>query len=316
MSKSKGLDLKDTFDSSKKIDSISTKRNVDSKILKAYINVYNFLQTKVSDESVIPKLSNSILIDNWISNRNWLMIPPKDCFSREEALVSPYPNIWFYISEDLEKMESGLHWAQINSVDNFLNLLEPLNYRSVEKLKEAFKQLDKEYVIITQSKTHKKGIAPAAPADFEEVDKWYLHNFNDNIAKEILKSARKIREEGQRLREDGKVEWSVPTIQIEYKELSGDEYETLLEIISDYIKIIKVCHETLTHSQMKKIKRNLEKEFDYERIKKQYEQLKFLLKMKNITEEHFNKKVNELNEKIEQYNLTFNKNLELFREYK
>ena len=79
----------------------------------------------------------------------------------------------------------------------------------------------------------------------------------------------------------------------------------------DYIKIVKVCHDTLTQSQIRKIKRNLEKNFDYEKLKKRYDELKFFLKFKQITEEEFTKKVKELNEIIKNYNLVNNTNLDL-----
>ncbi len=306
--------IKDTFDSYKEIDSISNKRNIPAQIVKAYINLYSFLHEKINDETVIPKLSDSEIIETWISNRNWLMIPPKGCSDKDDALKSPYPNIWVYITDDLENMGSGLHWAQANSVDNFLNLLNVLNYKNLEKLKGAFSTLKKDYTIITQKKTHKKGLAIAAPSDFEEVKSWSLKGFNPNIANEILKSVEEIRVEGQQLRESGQVEWCVPTVQVEYNEFKANNYELLLEIVMDYIKIVKVCHETLTQSQIRKIKHNLEKDFDYEKLKTKYEQLKFFLKFNKITNEDFTKRVKELNEMIKNYNLINNSNLDLLEE--
>ena len=82
------------------------------------------------------------------------------------------------------------------------------------------------------------------------------------------------------------------------------------------MKIIKVCHETLTQSQIRKIKKNLDKNFDYDNIKKKYEELKFFLKFKKITEEDFINRVKELNETIKNYNLVNNTNLDLLEESK
>jgi len=305
------LGLKDTYDFCKRIDSISNKRSVSSEILKAYINIYLFLYERISDETVIPKLRDIDIIGKWVSNKNWLMIPPKDCYNKEEALISPYPNIWINLSENLDSMECGLHWAQANSVNNFLNLLDPLNHKSREKLKGIFSSLKRNYVIIVQKKIHEKGLAPVAPPDFKLYKKWESKKFSGETADEILKSVEEVREEGQQLRENGKVEWCVPTIQIEYKGIDGDNYKELLGIVIDYIKIVKICHETITLQQLNKIRRNLKKLFDYKKIKKQYEELKFFLRMGKITEEHFNKKINELNKMVKRYNLAFNKNLEL-----
>lgn len=280
-------------------------------LLQAYLNVYHFLYERISDETVIPKLKDSELIDVWISNRNWLMIPPKDCFNREMARISPYPNIWISISDNLERMACGLHWAQANSVANLLDILSSLNYRSREKLRNAFQNLKKDYTIITQRKTHQKGLAPAAPADFEKVKRWDLKGFNSDCADEILQSVEEIKEEGRQLRENEEVEWAVPAVMIELRGIRGNDYESLLEVVVDYIRIMKVCHETLSAVQMRKIKRNLKKEFDYAAIKRKYEELRFFLKFNRITKEQFNQKIDELNEMIKSYNLAFNQNFEL-----
>jgi hypothetical protein len=303
--------LKDTFDACQEIDSISNKRNIDPEILKAYINLYSFLHTKICDEAVVPKLSDAEIIENWISNRNWLMIPPKDCINRDQAQKSPYPNIWIYLTEDLEQMRSGLHWAQVNSVDNFLNLLDSLNHEYREQLKEVFKTLKKDYEIVTEKKIHKKGLNPLAPAEFEDVKTWHLKDFDSNVADEILTSVASIREEGQHMKDADLVDWCVPTIDINCKEFAADDYEQLLNVVIDYIKILKVCHKILTQSQMRKIKRNLEKFFDYEKLRKEYDWLKFLLNTNGITKDDFNKRVNEMNQKIIEYNLAFHENLEL-----
>ena len=304
--------LKETYDSCKKIDEVSNKRNIDPRVIKAYLNLYSFLYDKINDVSVIPKLSDKDLIEIWISNRNWLMIPPKDCSNREEAKSSPYPNIWINVDKNLESMSAGLHWAQIKSVYNFLTILDTLNSKSREKLQITFKSLNKDYRIKTQLKTHKKGLAPTAPSDFEDDRRWRLKDFNVTIVDEILNSVEKIREKGHILKEREEVEWGVPTIMIEYEKIKCNEYEALLDVIMDYIKIIKVCHETLTIAQIKKIKKNMEKDFDYPCLKKDYERLKFLLNVKVITEDHFKVKIDELNQKIREYNATFNKNLDFF----
>jgi len=107
------------------------------------------------------------------------------------------------------------------------------------------------------------------------------------------------------------VDWCVPTIDINCKEFAADDYEQLLNVVIDYIKILKVCHKILTQSQMRKIKRNLEKFFDYEKLRKEYDWLKFLLNTNGITKDDFNKRVNEMNQKIIEYNLAFHENLEL-----
>lgn len=306
--------LKDTYDAVKRINDTSNKRNISAPVVKAYLNIYRLLYERVADETVVPKLTDQELIAEWISNRNWLMIPPKGCISRKQALNSPYPNIWVYLAEGLESMACGLHWAQATSVDNFLSLLDSLNYKYRERLRQVFESLRRNYKIVTQIKVHEKGLAPAAPANFENVKKWNLNEFNSTCADELLQSVEEIREEGQQLREFGKVEWAVPTIQVEYRDMKGNDYETLLEVIFDYVKIMKVCHETLTQLQLRKIRRSLEKDFDYDMIKKEYERLKFLLKINYRPKEYFTQKISELNERIRNYNLAFNTNFELLDE--
>ena len=133
--------LKDTYKEVKHIDSISNKRRLSPELVKAYINAYQFLYKRINDENVIPKISDEELVKEWISDRNWLMIPPKECYSREDAQISDYPNIWLYYEEDLSLIDCGLHWSQAYSVDNFLNLVNPLNYEARKKLDTALEKL-------------------------------------------------------------------------------------------------------------------------------------------------------------------------------
>jgi hypothetical protein len=306
-------DLKKTFEECEEIDAINTKRSIQPELLKSYINTYNFLQERIQNEELVPKKTENELIANWMSNRNWLTMPVRGYPNREAARNSDYPNIYITIYEDLEWLEAGIHWAQTKSVDNFLNLLDSLNSTFLDQLKEVFSKLKKKYTIITQNKIHAKGLAPAAPADFTEIKLWALNDFGSNTAEEILKSAEEIRIEGQRMREFGEVEWAVPTIQIQHEQIKANDYEQLLDIIMDYMSIMDICQKMLGQTEIKKIRKNLEKEFDYEKLKKQYDKLHFLLTIKKITKEHFDTKVEELNNIIKQYNLAFNKDIELLK---
>lgn len=121
------------------------------------------------------------------------MIPPKDCSNKEQAKSSPYPNIWISIDEELENISCGLHWAQVNSVNNFLSILNPLNEKAKIKMETAFKNLKNNYIIITQSKSHAKGLNPAAPSKFEQIKKWKLKDFNSSISTEVLDSVQDLK---------------------------------------------------------------------------------------------------------------------------
>jgi len=303
--------LKDVYDECKELDEVSSKRNIDPVILKAYINIYRFLYENINDEELIPKLEDSEVINNWLSNRNWLMLPVKGCSNREQAKEAPYPNIWISVDEDLKKMQCGIHWAQANAVYNFLNLVDPLNKENKERLETTFSNMKSAYKIAAQEKIHKKGLAPAAPADFKDFRDWDLKDFDSNIANEILGAIEEIRVKGKELRELGKVEWCVPTVNIEYPKIDADDYKTLLEIVKDFLKIMIICYDTLTQSQIKGIKRNVKREFNYEKLKNDYKRLRFLLELGKITDDIFEQELKKLNEKIEEYNKTFNEHFEL-----
>ncbi len=303
--------IDDTYDDVKEIDTINTKRTIDPSTIDAYIKTYNLIGQRVNDKEVVPELAKEVIISEWISIRNWMMIPPKDCTTKDQAMKSPYPNIWFSIYNDMKEMNCGLHWAQSPSVNNFLNLLDSLNSSYRDKLQKVFSQFKNDYDITTEKKFLKKGMNPSAPAEFITVDKWKLSDFGDNVVKELLISIEKIRIEGKNMRLMNEVEWCVPTIEIAGKSMNANDYETLISHIQDFIAIQRITHETLTVTQLNKIRRNLEKEFDYDGIKKRYDQLILLYNLKKLTSELFSMKVEEINVEITNYNLAFNKNYPL-----
>jgi len=305
--------LKEEYDSCIEIDKINTKRSLSPELIKAYILLYNFLYERINDEILIPKLSDKELMSEWLSNENWLMIPPKDSITKESAEKSPYPNIWLAIDPDLKQMSAGIHWAQAPSVKNFLSILDRMNNDNREQLSKTFSSLKKEYIIIAETKSRKKGAHIFAPSNYKKEEKWNLKNFSPDIAEQIIKKMDEISEQGKKLKEEGKVEWALPTLQIRYKSIDGNDYETILEVIMDYMKILKVCHKILSEKQINKIKRNIIKEFNYDNLKESYKYLKFRYELGNqITEESFNSRVDELNKKIKEYNLINNTNFELF----
>ena len=204
-----------------------------------------------------------------ISRENWLPVASPDLINKKALRNSIYPNIYISLHEDELKMDIGLVFNTVNSIDKIRNILTPYSTKEKTGLVQLLQEFGKMYVtqVYRKIQDHHQFQTPY----YKPVLKIPTSKIDDEFIERMFKLIIQLREEGKEKFRHARVQRKFyresPTITLAEItiDLDEDEYR---EKIGELTGILKVCIGVKTDAEIKIIKKE-----ETERIKKRLDEL-------------------------------------------
>jgi len=251
---------------------------------EVYIKWYKLARVTVGDSYLIPKRTDEDIINNQVSNENWLNLSPAK--NLVEVASSVNPNIWFSIHAS--GCSIGVHFNNEKSMNKIKNILRSRCDTQKTELENVMKELDNSWKTTLSRK--KKEYHPMQPPKYEPVITKPANHLDDIAIVELFTLSQKIAEEGrkqkQKLKELNQYYSETPTLNLvecdfALNKKTEEEFKTRILIAH---RIMEICYHVKTDHAIKK-----EVEASIDKLKKERNALKKLIQLdskivpKNIT---------------------------------
>jgi hypothetical protein len=219
-----------------------------------YLKWYKLAREVVNDDFLVPERSDDLIMSEFVSEGDWLLFTPAGISTKNEAINSPLPNIFFRLKENICRI--GLTYNNVKSTDVLKNILSGHCAEDKKHLIDGLLGLDAVWKIKVNRKIKDKNHAQTPKYHIYEGFPKSSNDINDGIVDEIIKASNTIREEGREKRKkmemSGKYYLETPSINIMECEFELSE-RTFKKRIGEAFEILKICLKVKTDSQIKKL---------------------------------------------------------------
>lgn len=252
---------------------------------EVYIKWYQLARETVGDSYLIPERTEEDIINNQVSNENWLNLSPVKNLA--EVASSVNPNIWFSIDATVCSM--GIHFNNKESMNKIKNILRSRCDTQKTELEDAMKELDDTWKTTLSRKI--KNHHPMQSPEYETVITKPANHLDDNAIVELFTVSQKIAEEGkkekQKFKERNQYYSETPTLSLVVCDfaLNKKTQEEFKKRILIAHRIMEICYHVKTDHVIKK-----EVGASIDKLKKERNALKKLIQLdskivhKNITD--------------------------------
>jgi len=254
-----------------------------------YIDFYN-LAGEILGDKLIPILDRKRILD-FLSMKNWFIIPTHVETDKAQAINRPDPNIYFSIKDSVRTMEIGLVYNTISSIKRLSNITLPFHETERRELISKLKILDDRFKGTVYRKVYR--YSPRQSPEYEGVKEWQSNSISDEVLKEILRCSLDIRREGLALKEKKGLKWTPirPTISLASVEIKLDK-DDFIKVVRELKPIYELVLIIKTDKEIKEIKEESEKK-EGEQKQAKYREFVEDLKRKGVSGEEYRRQTEE-----------------------
>ncbi|HZK62157.1 MAG TPA: hypothetical protein VFC41_08760 [Anaerovoracaceae bacterium] len=226
--------------------------------IEDYVKIYNIAYEVMGADLLKKMTHDDEIIEEWVSNENWLMLPLPNEKSMNDAKNRLDPNIYITLNGEAGKefVGIGLTCNTIESVQKMQNILD--SYHIIEKnlLLSTLAELDDLFKTSVSSKI-KENHFLQRPI-YSEQFSIQTNTIDENSIKEMFRNVAEIRERGlKRMELEGKSHpIETPVIDLVYCEFASDEV-VFRNKLQQVVQIFELSSNIKKSAEIKKDKKKL-----------------------------------------------------------